>query len=294
MRIPAAVLALAAALAAPPAAAQTSECGTTVHIQALGLYVLALQGQSPPPLAEPAPVPDMAAARCAQDELAGMMEASWGAPVGWKVGLTSKPAQEMFGAEEPVFGRLLQGMLLPDGSSVRADFGARPAYEPDLLVRVVDPEVNEARTPTEVAPHLSEVIPFIELPDLVLHPEAPLGPAAITAINVGARLGVMGEARAVDDPAAWAAALGSMTVVTEATGTEAVRAPGKAVLGHPLEAVIWLAGRLKAEGRRLEAGDLVSLGSFGRPVPPEAGTEVTVTYEGVPGGPMRASVRFTE
>jgi len=290
----AAAVALAVALAVAPAAARQSQCGTTVHIQALGVYVLALEGQSPPPLAEPAPVPDMAAARCAQDELAGMMEASWDVPAGWKVGLTSKPAQEMFGASEPVYGRLLQRMLLPDNAEVRADFGARPVYEPDLLVRVGDPAINDATTPDEVARHLTEVIPFIELPDLVVHPRARLDPTTITAINVGARLGVMGEARAVDDPASWAAALGEMVVITEATGKEPVRAPGSAVLGHPLNAVLWLSERLEEAGKRLEAGDLVSLGSFGRPVPPEAGTTVTVTYEGVPGQPMRATVRFVE
>lgn len=46
--------------------------------------------------------------------------------VGYKAGLTSKPLQERFGVTGPVRGRLLAGMLLKDGATVPAAFGARP------------------------------------------------------------------------------------------------------------------------------------------------------------------------
>src|SRR5262245_42708310 len=52
-----------------------------------------------------------------------------GKPAGYKVGLVTKEAQERFGTDQPVRGRLLSGMLLPNGSEVPADYGVRPVCE---------------------------------------------------------------------------------------------------------------------------------------------------------------------
>jgi 2-keto-4-pentenoate hydratase len=63
-------------------------------------------------------------------------------------------------------------------------------------------------------------------------------------------------------------------------------------LGHPFQVVIWLAEELKRQGKRLRTGDVISLGSFSQPQPPRAGQTVSVVYTGLPGGPMRVSVKF--
>ena len=49
-----------------------------------------------------------------------------------------------------------------------AKFGARPIWEPDLIVVVKDAGISDAKTPLEVAKHLSEVVAFIELPDRIV------------------------------------------------------------------------------------------------------------------------------
>jgi 2-keto-4-pentenoate hydratase len=238
-------------------------------------------------------VPDAAAARCIADTLVRVLgeQAGWGAPVGYKVGLTSKTMQERLGLDAPVWGQLTAAMLLPEGETVPAGYGARPIAEADLLVRIGDAAINEATTPDEAALHVSEVIAFIELSDLVFAPEAPLTAERVVAINVGARLGIMGEARPMTP--ALAAALASMEVTLAVNGAAQFTASGDALLGHPLQPLVWLAAALKAEGRALKAGDLVSLGSFGPPSPPQAGQEISVHYDGLPGGPMLVSVLFT-
>ena len=130
----------------------------------------------------------------------------------------------------------------------------------------------------------------IELPDMVTAKEQPLTGAVITSFNVGARLGVLGKPIAPD--AAMADALAKMTVVLrDQDDKELGRAPGAAILGHPLNAVVWLAQDLAQSGGKLRAGDILSLGSFTAPMPPKAGTKITVTYEGLPGNPT-VSVRF--
>jgi len=139
------------------------------------------------------------------------------------------------------------------------------------------------------------VIPFIELPDLAFAPGERLDGGNLTAVNVAARLGVTGAPIEVEATPAFAAALGAMTVVlADDAGKEIARAPGTAILDHPLNVVRWLARDLNRVGARLKAGDLLSLGSYS-PLVPAAGSvgrTITVRYEGMPGGTATASVRL--
>lgn len=212
---------------------------------------------------------------------------------GYKIGLTSRPAQKMFGVDQPVAGRMFTSMFLPDGATVPARFGARPVFEADLVVMVKDAAINDARTPLEVARHLSYVGAFIELPDLLVAKGQRLDGPLIAAINVGARLGVIGDTVAVEATPDFVGALADMTVTLEnQAGEQLAASKGAAILGHPLNAVIWLADHLKSQGKALHANQIVSLGSLTRPMPPVAGQTVTATYDGLPGGPLTARVSF--
>ena len=225
-----------------------------------------------------------------RDGLVAELSASQGKVVGYKAGLTNPAVQKRFGTNSPVRGVLLEKMLLDDGAEVPVKFGAIPFYEADLVVVVKDEGINQAKTPAVVMQHLASIRPFIELPDLVTAKEQPLSAAIITSFNVGARLGVLGKPIA---PAPeMVEALGRMTVVMrDQDGKELARVPGAAILGHPLNAVVWLAEDLTKSGGKLKAGDILSLGSFTPPNFQKAGMAVTVTYEGLPGNPS-VSVRF--
>ena len=102
----------------------------------------------------------------------------------------------------------------------------------------------------------------------------------------------MGERILVEPNADFVGALADMQVVmTDAEGDEVMSTPGAAILGHPLNAVIFVADQLAARGRALEPGDVVSLGSFGRLQPAAPGVSATVRYQGLPGNP-EVSVSF--
>jgi len=232
---------------------------------------------------------DMADAMCTQDKLVAALTEHLGPVVGYKAGLTSEPAQEAFGVSAPVRGVLYRDMLLEDGAAVPADFGARPLFEADLVLEVGDAAINAARTRAEAMDHIAAVRPFIELPDLMLAEGEPTTGVTIAAMGVAPRLGVLGAPIEVTDPAEMLVALRTMTVsVTAADGSELAEAPGAAVLGHPVESVLWL----MRDGVRLEAGDLVSVGSIGPLMTPaKAGPGATVTYDGLPGD-LSVSVAF--
>lgn len=205
--------------------------------------------------------------------------------IGYKAGLTNPAVQKRFNASAPVYGVIYEQMMLQDGATVDAKFGARPLFEADMLVRVRDAGVNQAKTPAEVVKHIDQVIPAIELPDLVVTAPGKLNGAAIAAINVGARYFVMGTPISVAPNSQIADALRTMNVVVSGPDGELDRGKGSDVLEHPLNAVVWLAEDLQRQGMKLQKGDLVSVGSFSKLMPPKAGQQIEVQYKGLPGDP---------
>lgn len=220
---------------------------------------------------------------CTQERIVVALEPHMGPIIGYKAGLTSAPAQERFGASEPVQGVLFRDMMLEDGASVPYGWGARPVFEADLILVVGDEGINQATTPEGVLKNVSAIRPFIELPDLTLAEGEPITPVTLTAIGVAPKLGVLGAEIPVTDPATMSRALADMTVTLRtANGEVLAQAPGTAVLGHPANAALWL----MSKGIEFEPGDLISVGSFGPLFPPAKGEGgASVTYEGLPGDP---------
>ncbi|RZJ57313.1 MAG: fumarylacetoacetate hydrolase [Acidovorax sp.] len=234
---------------------------------------------------------------CTRGKVNQLLAQRLGKVVGYKAGLTNPAVQKRFNTDEPVWGKLYEGMILPSGASVDAAFGARPLYEADMLVRVKSAAINHAKTPMEVLDAVDQVIPFIELPDLLVQAPPKLNGAGVSAINVGARLGVAGTPLPVPayrgERFAMLQALADMNVsLTDASGARLGGGKGSDILEHPLNAVVWLAGALQQEGLTMQPGDLISLGSFSPLLPPKAGLSVTATYDGLPGAaPVRLSFK---
>jgi 2-keto-4-pentenoate hydratase len=230
----------------------------------------------------------------AQEEFINVISKEFGQPVGYKAGLTNPNVQKAFGLTEPVRGTLLKKMLLPNGSVIPADFGAVPLFEGDLIVRVGDEAVNQANTPEEALKTLDAVIPFLELPDGIFDAKVKPTAAAIVANNVGARYGIMGEPIPLSATREWQERLKGFTLqILDEKGAIIAEGKGTALLGDPLNAVIWLKSSLAAQGMKLKKGDLLSLGSLTRQMPAKPGTAIKAKYVGLdPKGPVELSVSF--
>ena len=234
----------------------------------------------------------MSDGECGRQRLVERLESSDNRIVGYKAGLTSRAVQERFGVASPVRGVLLEKMLLADGAEVPAYFGARPVFEADLMVVVKDSGIHKAKTHLDVLRSLSLVVPFIELPDILVAEGEKLSAPLIVSLNVGARFGVVGKGIPAQATPEFAAALAEMrVVVSDQGGKELTGGKGAAILDHPLNAVLWLAQDLEKSRIKLRPGDMLSLGSFTAPLAPRPGLTVTVRYEGLPGNPA-VSVRF--
>ena len=231
-------------------------------------------------------------ARCAQAAVVRSLSQSLGPVVGYKAGLTNPAMQKRLGVDEPVSGVLLQKMLLPAGSTFDVKTAARPLFEADFIVEVKDgAALARARSLQEAAESLSAVVPFIELPDLMLDPSVKLTGPGLVAINAGARYGVLGERIPMQATPEFIESLARMTVVLMEDDRELGRGPGSAIMDNPLNAAMWLARDLARNGTELKAGDLLSLGSFLPASPPKPGTRGTARYLGLPGDPS-VSVHF--
>jgi 2-keto-4-pentenoate hydratase len=248
-----------------------------------------LQRQSPTPFAALSP----AEGRCVQNKLITIFAQPLGDVVGYKLGLTNPAIQQRFGIDHPIRGAIFHATLrATSGAEIEARFAAVPVLEADMLVRIgmggVEAALNDHAA---LIRHIDQVIPFIELPDLVYAPDYRPSLGDLLAANVGARLGVQGRPIAVTPSAEFAAALGRMSVSLHQDGREISRAPGAAILGHPLNALAWIARDLAREGRPLREGDMISLGSFSPPQPVVAGQVWTARYEGL-GEAQDVVVRF--
>ena len=275
---------VSAAMAAAPAFAA---CPTDLEVA-----LMAARHANLEVVANPSRDMTLSDALCGRDKFVRFLAQNNGRAVGYKAGLTSAAAQKQFGVAHPVRGTLFEKMLLRDGAEVPAKFGARPVFEADLVVEVKDAGINTARTPLEALRHVARIYPFIELPDLMVeNPRAITGPI-VAYINVGTRLGVLGEPLEVKPSQALLDALSTMKVtIVDNDGKQIDSASGSALLDNPMHAVLWLASDLRRQGGVLRKGELLSLGSFSRPHPPKPGMTVKVSYDGLPGNPS-VSVRF--
>ncbi len=228
------------------------------------------------------PIETMEDAYCMQAELVKRLPDALGKKVGFKAAFTNPAMYERFKVKGPAYGYMFEKMMLQSGAHVPANFGARPLVEADLLVELRSPGLYLAKTPLDALIHLWDIIPFIELPDLMLENNT-IGGAQLVGHNVAFRGGVMGPRIRCRATNTFLDEIASMEVIMteDKSGKELGRAPGSTLMGHPFNAAIWLAKALDDAGIELHKGDLFSLGGFIPPMPVQPNTTITVKYEGM-------------
>lgn len=227
----------------------------------------------------------LADAECARGKLVKELPQVLGRVVGYKAAFTNPAMHERFGVKSPAWGAMFEKMMVDSGATLPAKFGARPQYEADFIAVVKDAGLADAKTALEALRHISDVVPFIELPDLML--EGQFTGAGLIATNVAFRAGALGPRVKVEPTQAFLDSLAKMTVVMteDKSGKELGRVKGDVLMNHPINAAMWLAQALKKEGIALKPGDLLSLGGYLPPAPTQPGTSITVRYLGLPGDP---------
>jgi 2-keto-4-pentenoate hydratase len=233
-----------------------------------------------------------------RDAFVDRLDDRLGAPIGYKIGFATAQLQAQFNVAEPAYGVLLHDMLVQTGATLPAGFAINPQIEGDLLVRIGKDSINQAKTREEVLDALDAAYGFIEIPDLMYAPTSKekYGAPSIIAVNLGARVGVMGAPVPLEKGQAGLDQLGRLKVTLLDSKKQPLAMSSELDAGntHPLDGLLWLRDKLRADGKALKPGDLISLGTLTPPVPLFDLEAVTARYEGLtPGKPVEVTVGFT-
>ena len=197
-----------------------------------------------------------------QDGFVARRAEELGAIAGYKIALSSAEMQRFVGVNEPQAGVMLQSTLRHTPARVHAADYVHLIVEFEIAVRVAAdlPAADAPYSRAQVAECVGAVMPAIEIADdrnadysqLARHP---LELIADNGWNEGAVLGVpLEDWRSLD--------LGAVLGVATINGKKVGEGVGAAALGHPLDAVAWIANHLAAHGRGLVFRDVVITGSI--------------------------------
>ena len=226
-------------------------------------------------------------AECARNKVVKAFEGEvLGRRIGYKAAFSHPNVMKTMKVTEPSWAVMFDKFMLKNGATVPVGFGAHTGYEPELVAVVKDAALADARTPLEALQHVTHVVPYLELVDTIISGTNANG---LVATNIAFRGGVLGTPVKVEPTQAFLDMLGTMTVVEtfskDGKEREVGRDTGAALMGNPMNVVLWMAQRLKKNGVTLKPGDLLDLGGYINPGPMEPGSTVKASYLGFPGNP---------
>ncbi|HEU4976310.1 MAG TPA: 2-keto-4-pentenoate hydratase [Baekduia sp.] len=204
--------------------------------------------------------------------------------VGRKIGLTSKPMQQMLGVDEPDFGALLEGMRVEDGDAVAVETLIQPRIEAELAFVMGEDLRGPGVDALTVARAVAGVVPALEVIDSRVA-DWRIALADTVADNASSARYVLG---ATLTPIA-GLDLRLLGVVLTRSGEVVSTGAGAAALGSPLRCVAWLANKLGEYGDGLRAGDVVLSGALHAAVDVAAGHVVRAEFSQL----GAVTVRFT-
>lgn len=192
---------------------------------------------------------------------------------GYKISLTSKETQDLFDSDTPLYGALTTSSLA--GGSIELSAFSSPLLELELIFIL-----KEDLSPTddnEAIMRKTFVAPGIEVPDSRFEdwfPKLTLG--QVIADSAVAGKIIVGKPKENLSYGQLENITGSLTF----NGKEIASGPSSEVLGHPVNAVRWLAAELSKQNLSLKKGMYISSGTFILPKTLEKGF-YEASYQGI-------------
>ncbi len=231
---------------------------------------------------------NIADAYAIQDAFRVMRTPILGPVAGHKVALTSLVMQKMVGFSSPFAGPIHAGIIHRHSATLASSDYGRLGIECELAASLgADlPVANAPYTREQIAAAVDTLMPAFELVDDRNADYTKISSLILTLIADNAWNGgiVLGEPvrdwRALD--------LANIYGVLRINGKVAGEGYGRDVLGHPFEALAWLANTLAEQGTSLSKGMVVMTGSMIATKFVAAGDRVSLSVDGL--GNVEASV----
>lgn len=194
-----------------------------------------------------------------QDFLVDALRRHYGGQfIGYKIACTNKLAQDLLHVSGPFSGRMFSTHIRESPGRLRAaDFFMR-VMEAEFAFRMGRdlPASGAPYTREQVADAIEGVLPGLEVVDSRFDSWTTIGAPALIADN--ACHGAWVKGALVRD---WRSfPLAAQEVQLLVNGSVVQRGSGAAVLGHPLNAMEWLANHLASRGSALRAGEYITTG----------------------------------
>ncbi len=201
--------------------------------------------------------PDAAYA-CQEAVVDRLLDHLGGTLIGYKIACTNEIAQRQLHVDSPFFGRLLSETTYENGAHLDAGGYFMRVMEAEFAFRMAAdlPPTGSPRSRDEVAAAVDGVLPGIEIVDSRFDSWTTVGTPSLIADNACHAAWVKGALlqhwRKID--------LAAQAVRLEINGKVIDTGSGAAVLGHPLNALHWLANMLNQRGVGLKTGDYITTG----------------------------------
>jgi len=203
--------------------------------------------------------------------------------IGKKIGVTSKAVMDMLGVFQPDFGWLTDAMLVNPGEAIPINTLIQPKAEGEIAFLLNKPLKGPGITAAAVLAATEGVMACFEIVDSRIR-DWKINIQDTVADNASCGVFVLGD-RLVSPHGLDLATCG---MVLEKNGEIAATGAGAAALGHPANAVAWLANTLGEYDIALNAGDIVLSGSLAAMLPVQAGDHLNLSI----GDIGTCSVRF--
>lgn len=196
--------------------------------------------------------------------------------VGRKIGLTSRVVQAQLGVDQPDYGSLFDDMGYGNAEPIPWNRLHQPKVEAEVAF-VLSHDLTMANpTQVDVIRAIDHAVAAIEVVGSRID-DWKIGIADTIADNASSGAYVLGSAprRLVDLD------LDLCGMVMERRGEPVSVGVGRACLGNPLNAVVWLARKMVELGQPLKAGDLVLSGALGPMVSVQPGDVIEARINGL-------------
>ncbi|RJG46261.1 fumarylacetoacetate hydrolase family protein [Mesorhizobium sp. DCY119] len=193
--------------------------------------------------------------------------------IGWKVAATNPAVQQQLGISEPAFGSLRSSRTYQSGHDLSLSSLVQPHAECEICFEINENIIN-AVTIEDARKAVTNCFPAFEIIEKRV-PITDFGGAM--ADNAEHTAIVLGKGIPMSPDIDFSKVECSLEVNGEAVGTAA----GSAVLGNPLNSILWLKERLKRYEASLKPGSLVMTGSFLRQQPIKEGDRFLAKFSGV-------------
>jgi 2-keto-4-pentenoate hydratase len=236
-----------------------------------------------PPFTDADPALGMADGYAIQRELIDLLLADGDRIVGHKVGLTSKPMQQMVGVDSPDYGPVLASTIYRDGDTIPVSRFIAPKVEAEIVFVLGERLMGPGVTVTQAHAAIAGAVAAMEIVD------SRIADWRIKLADTVADLasnGAMATSSRVVPITDFDSRLVGMTLTR---GGELIdTGAGAAALGDPVAVVAWLANVLGADGVALEPGHLIMTGALHAAVPMTPGDVFRAEFDRL--GPITVRV----